>query len=97
MTTNRDYEECKRLGHQMDDIPGPPINVAAPRLHNSEYDFWLRCIRCGTIRMVVKSSHTGMTTYTRYIYPVGYAWSGKKGEAPKRADYWLWEIKKRNK
>lgn len=97
MANNYDYEQCKRLGHQMDDIPGPPLNVSAPSLRHSEYDFWLRCIRCSTVRLVVKSASTGQTTYSRYIRPVGYSWSGNKGEAPTRADYWLWEVSKRKK
>lgn len=97
MATDFDYEQCKRLGHQMDDLSGPPLNVSPPELRGLEYNFWLRCLRCETVRLVVKSGTTGQTTYSRYIYPVGYSWSGKKGEAPRRSDYWLWEIKQRQK
>lgn len=91
--TQRDFSTCKRLGHAMDDLGGPPLDVMSRMLSKpGMWDVWVRCLRCTTVRHDYVSV-TGTIYARQYHYPNGYRWEGAPGEAPTRADWRLERIK----
>lgn len=88
------YEACRRMGHSWDELAGPPLGMEGMRR-----DVWLRCTRCAMLR-AFDISPTGEAMWPRYFPPEGYAWKGRVGEAPTKADYrreWLQDILSRRK
>lgn len=79
--TTSDYVVCRTLGHAWD-----PIAAEAPAPYGEP--FWLRCVRCTTVRMDFCSYATGEVIGRRYAYPDGYAHVREFDEAaPTRQDY----------
>lgn len=76
-----DYVTCRTLGHAWDPIPAD-----APAPYGDP--FWLRCVRCTTIRMDFCTFSTGEVIGRRYTYPDGYQYVRELDEeAPTRQDY----------
>jgi len=83
------YEACRRMGHAWDQLDTAPLGH-----EGLQRDVYLRCIRCATLR-AFDLSPTGEVMWARYVYPDGYQWKGRTGEAPTKADHriaWLRDI-----
>lgn len=80
--TTSDFVVCRTLGHAWDPIP-----AEAPAPYGDP--FWLRCVRCTTVRMDFCTFGTGDVIGRRYAYPDGYQYVGDHdGDvAPTRQDY----------
>ncbi len=77
------YEHCRLWGHSWEWLGGPPVGVELTIQGDEE---WLRCTSCSTVKVIVLSLTTGYVTYTRYIWPSGYQWDGRPGEAPTKSE-----------
>ena len=80
--TDSDYVVCRTLGHAWDEIP-----AEAPAPYGEPW--WLRCVRCTTVRMDYVTRSTGELLGRRYAYPDGYrhAFDDQFSETPTRQDY----------
>lgn len=76
-----DYVACRTLGHAWDPIPAD-----APAPYGDP--FWMRCVRCTTVRMDYCHWDTGEVLGRRYVYAAGYEHVRELDEAaPTRQDY----------
>lgn len=81
--THSDYVLCRTIGHAWDEI-------AAEKAAPYGEPWWLRCVRCTTIRMDYVTRSTGELLGRRYQYPDDYKHVADEmfpDAAPTRQDY----------
>lgn len=65
-----EYVQCRTFSHAWDMIPVTEPHPDGPSL-------WLRCTRCGTVRMDVCDGRYGSLYHRRYVYPDDYSYPGE--------------------
>jgi hypothetical protein len=81
--THSDYVMCRTIGHAWEEIPAErPAPYGDP--------WWLRCVRCTTVRMDFVTRSTGELLGRQYGYPDDYRHAFDDlfpDAAPTRQDY----------
>jgi hypothetical protein len=84
-----DMLECRAFRqHSMERIPNDPTEVPSRQVFRESggtQRITRRCVRCGTIRIVVWGRVTGRLIYSTYKYPDGYTLTDPDDRPPVRA------------
>lgn len=73
------YLKCRGgYNHSWDDCPPPIDHIDRYKKQISGWRMWLRCMRCGALRLDIVNRSSGLLEDRRYWLPDGYHIGGER-------------------